>query len=161
LPAQSISARDSCFARCTTSPAIYWVSNHPKRSNTHDTIFVQSRSRKQISVSVSFSVSRTQLRRGLSATTVHCFQPFRSVSNLGTSILLNLFCFAQNGAHIRRGRSFKICAVSRLQEFALSQFVVSLFFSYPTGNTLSFMHSVCIQNKKVIRFSTSWLIGAL
>jgi hypothetical protein len=53
--------------------------NHPKRSNTHDAIFVQIRSRKQISVSVSFSVSRTQIRRGLSATKMHRFRPFQSL----------------------------------------------------------------------------------
>jgi hypothetical protein len=48
-PTQSISARDSCFSRCTTSPAIYWFLNHPKRSSMGEVIVFQSWLQKSVS----------------------------------------------------------------------------------------------------------------
>jgi hypothetical protein len=48
-PTQSISARDSCFSRCTTSPAIYWFLNHPKRSSIGEVIVFQSWLQKSVS----------------------------------------------------------------------------------------------------------------
>ncbi|XP_047087139.1 uncharacterized protein LOC124698739 [Lolium rigidum] len=49
-PAQSISAPASCFSRCTTSPAIYWFLNHPKRSSNGVVIVFPSSVQKLVSV---------------------------------------------------------------------------------------------------------------
>jgi hypothetical protein len=67
-------------------------------------------SRKQFMFSVfsfSFAVSSAQLPASFFGDTVHFFQPFRSLSNLGTSILLNSSSILSLASQVPRSRSFK------------------------------------------------------
>jgi hypothetical protein len=103
---------------------------------------VSSRKQFQFLVfSFRYSVSMAQFPASFSGDTVHRFHPFQSPSNLGTFILLNLLCFTQIGAQIRRGDRFKIRALSLSTGTPADTFSVSSV--QPSVNHASILHLVC------------------
>jgi hypothetical protein len=67
-------------------------------------------------------VSWSRLPASLAVATVHHFEPFQMLSNLGTSGKLNLSRALPKPAQIFRSSRFKICAEMHLQETQMSRF---------------------------------------
>jgi hypothetical protein len=88
----------------------FWITQNGAVTTTPSSSKVGSRNR--CFSSFSFVVSSVCFPASFSGDSVHRFQPPRSHLFHVTSLLLNVFCFAQKDAQIRRGYRFKICALS-------------------------------------------------
>jgi hypothetical protein len=138
-PAQVTPARASCFSRCTTSPAIYWFLNHPKRSSNGVVIVFPSSVQKLFSVFGPVSLFRRLVfqRAFLSCPCIF--------SNQTTSIRLTAQPSCQTCGEPRRSISRLVAIDLQSCNQQVFQFSVQVsFFSYQVS-----LYSVVFRERTV------------